>query len=500
MSGMNISDAFNGHFDNMSDINDLVTFPSARRLAPVPTATLQQALALVDASGAAELMAAWEREDGARRASSSLPARVVLAAWVVLAMEGTPLTVQSVAVLIASRLTLTTRALLGLPDTFAYLSEQQVAGRVRRATLRVLDVMDAFPLPTRQRRLTKREWNQVCAQRGENAAQLEVKRRRFVEFANRLLAAQYETVRDHVRLDEVNVALGTRFRGAHAVGIGKRRMAELQPGDLVSAEPDAGLRADVVPGMSTLRARYGWEDDLIVLTPQDPAGAHRVPNIVIGFNTHRPGMVPARFAGEALLHMADRGTRVGHVVVNRARMSERAEHLRDPLRALGAQLVGDYPISRLGVREVAEHGVLVEGAWYHPSMPPRLRDAVKDFRSTTTPSSAYRAAARGDALGELIAERAEYMLRPKRNGVEGARAGVHVQRYPYLSPEWDRAYTSGRYAIETYLRALDCREQRAAVSGVRGATGQAFLSLLAIIGTNSRIISAHPAAHADQKA
>jgi len=494
---MNISNALNGHFNNMSDINDLITFPSVRRLAPVPTATLQQALALVDASGVAESVAAWEREDGARRASASVSPRVVLAAWVVLAMEGLPLTVRSVAVLIASRLTPRTRALLALPDTLAQLDEQQITGRVRRATMRIVDVMDAFPLPTRQRRLTKREWDEVCDQRGEDAAQLEVKRGRFVEFTNRLLAAQYDTVRDSVRLDEVSVALGTCFRGAHAVGIGKRRMAGLQPGALVSAEPDAGFQADVFPGMRTLRARYGWEDDLVVLTSPDPS-TQPVPNIVIGFNTHRPGISPARFAGEALQHMADRGTRVGHVVLDRAYMAALAEDLKSPLQALGARVVGDYPRTRLGVQEAAEHGVFVEGSWYHPSMPSRLRDAVKDFRSMSRGSSADPSAARA-RLGELIAERAAYMLDANAQAAEGARGGGHAQRYPYLSPEWDRAYSAGQCAVESYLSVHYRRESHPTTGGVRGATGQAFLSLLAIVGTNSRVISGYLGDHADEE-
>lgn len=481
---MNNSYANNGQLNTISStLNTQVPLALTPSCAPVPTATIQRALTLIDTSGVAELIDDWAASDTASTARGSVSSRHVLVASLVLALEGNRLSSRNVAALLRERLTPTTRNLLDGSDRLAALSHAQLTARVQRATARILETMDGSPLPTRRRRLTKREWDCVTAAREENATMLEEKRMRFVTFANRLLGAQYDGLPAHLRSDKVNVVIGSRFRSARTRGIGRNQFAALDPDDRVSLEPDAGFHVRHHAPGETVKPAYGWEDELVILAPGDGAP---VPNIVVGFNPHRPGANPALFAGEAIEQLAARGYRVETVVADRAYMAAPAEHLSAPLRSLGAKLIGDYPLNRLGVQAVSGDSILVEGTWYARSTPLALVEAVKNARLESPSSAADRQAVQA-GLAKRIAAREPYALRPKVD----SSPSVHEQAHPYRSPEWDRAYTAGRNALERFASIYrEAHATRPDGGHLRGATAQAFLSLLGIVGTNARIIDA----------
>ncbi len=486
---MNNSCANNGQLNTISStLNTQVPLALAPSSAPVPTATIQHALTLIDTSGVAELIDGWAASDTASTARGSVSSRHVLVASLVLVLEGNRLSSRNVAALLRERLTPTTRNFLDGSDRLAALSHAQLTARVQRATARILETMDGSPLPTRRRRLTKREWDYVMAAREENTTMLEEKRLRFVTFANRLLGAQYDSLPAHLRSDKVNVVIDSRFRSARTRGIGRKQFSALDPDDRVSLEPDAGFHVRHHAPGETVKRAYGWEDELVVLTAADGTA---VPNIVIGFNPHRPGEDPARFAGEALEQLAARGHRVLAVVADRAYVAAPAEPLSAPLRSLGAKLIGDYPLNRLGVEAVRGDSILVEGTWYARSMPLALVEAVKNARLESPSSAADRQAVQA-GLAKRIAAREPYALRPKAD----SSPSVHEQAHPYRSPEWDRAYTAGRNALERFASIhREAHATRPDGGQLRGATAQAFLSLLAIVGTNARIIDAFLVRH-----
>nr|WP_314843373.1 hypothetical protein [uncultured Microbacterium sp.] len=457
----------------------------AHRPPPAPAALIQDALALVDDSGIVSAFEAWRAEDGVAAAVVSLPDRVLLTAMVALGLEGTAPSPAAVATLLGERLTPRTRLLIGLDHAFVALGCEQRRRRVRRAMARLLDVIDSQPLPSRQR-LTKGEWDAVIEDRAVRADELETKRQRLVEVANRLLGAQYNTLPVDCRGDRVNVAVDSRFRRARTKGISLNRVSALADSARVSAEPDAGFFVTGPSLFANQDSGYGWEDELAVLISPDPTRPGLVPNIVVGFNTHVPGQGGARAAMEMLEHVGERTGALGFVVVDRAYTAVRRELFVRPLRALGADIVADYPTHRLGVQEVVDGAVLVEGIWYQDSMPHRLKDAVKRTRDTGGSSPAERAEARLE-LDALIAARGSFTL----PAAERARTSTelrHEQRHPYMSEAWTNAYLAGRRAFTATHATV--REQRLSGALVKGATAQAVSSLLAIVGANARIVSA----------
>lgn len=487
--------------------------PLAYGLAIVADAVVREAAALIDSSGIASMLDEWAAPMPVGR-SAVLSSRAILIGWVVLALEGASLTTKNVTQLLGQRLTPSAAVLVGVND-LADASPKQLYGRVRRGTERMLAPVDSTPLPTRQRRLTKAEWDAVQRQRSDHADELEQKRRRFVQVANALLGAQYDSLPDATRTRRVSTAVDSRFRPAGTAGIPRSRLAALPDIARVSAEPDAGFHvthassADTDPGAA--RARYGWEDELVVLTSSDPAHLHAVPTIAIGFNTHTPGKRPAQAVREVFDHIVGRGITLGHVIADRVYLPAASpEVLQSPLRRHGARLVMDYRIRDWGVQAETPSAVLVDGNWYSPQMPAHLRTATADYHAaleaaaegrsvTHQRRTTFRAEARARRDAALD-ERRRYAVGCPSDEELPAQAAKYEQHYPYGSPEWEAAWRHGRNAVEAYATRLRASEADALSPGgrLRGATGQAFLAVLGVVATNSRSISAWMNAQAAQ--
>lgn len=459
----------------------------SRPSTPIPTATLQKAKALVDASGVADLLTVWAAEDGKKVRTTSLPARQMLSVWIALGLAQRELTVSNAASVLGEHLTPARRRALDLTQDFSEHSPEQVERIVDRATKSLIAVIDAFPTSTRGRRLTKGEWESVLAERANVSADLERRRKRFVVFANMLLGAQHKSAAVSDPQEGVSVVIDSRFRSAGVRGMAKRQMNALPDTGRVSLEPDAGYWIQN-PTAADRQARFGWEDELAVLISNYPDQPRAVPNIVIGFNPHLPGFGFATAAAEILHDIADRENAVDHVVLDRAYMATRPEALRTPLKNLDVKLVADYPVSRLGVQAASGNGILVDGTWYAPSLPTRLQDAGKAFAAAIDGASLSDKA---DAVGELdtaVADRAEFSRR-NPHVLDVTAEQRDEQYYPYRSEQWHKVYGMGRSAFEAYAAALARTAHR--LPGhrrMRGATTQAFLSVLGVIGTNARVL------------
>ena len=471
--------------DACSAVSDRFLQLDSRPHAPIPTASLQEAMALVDASGVEDLFVEWVTEDGKKVRGTCLSARQVLAVWIALEIAQREATISNVVSVLSEGLTPVRRRALGLRDDFSKHSPEQVARMVRRATAALTDVMDAFPTSTRGRRLTTGEWDGVLAEGARSSAELELRRRRFVVFANRLLEAQHKAAAVSDPQRGVSVVVDSRFRSAGVRGIGQRRMDTLGNTGYASLEPDAGYWLQDPTGADR-RARYGWEDEFAVLISNDPDQPHAVPNIVIGFNPHLPGSGFATAAAEMLHDIAERGAGLDHVVLDRAYLAIRPDVLRTPLMNLGVKLVADYPTNRLGVQAVSGTGILVDGTWYAPSLPVELQNAGKEFAGVRGGAALSDRVEAAKVLKKKVTARAEFSRQHPRATDVSDRDEQH---YPYKSEQWNKVYGTGRGTFESYAAALSRTEQnRPGRRRMRGATALAFLGLLEVVGTNARIL------------
>ncbi|MEJ6555087.1 hypothetical protein PQI51_08675 [Microbacterium esteraromaticum] len=454
--------------------------------APIPTATLEEALALVDASGVVEFFTGWAKEDGRSTRRATLISRQVLAVWIALGLSQRELTVGNAASVLCEHLTPARRRALDLPDGFSSLVPEQVASTVERVTRRLMDAVDAYPSYSRGRRLTKNEWERLVQERAEHSAELEERRGRFVVFANRLLRAQFTAAGVADLGASVSVVVDSCFRTAGARDLSRHRLGALESEGRVSAEPDAGFAVHGGTADGWGQARYGWEDELAVLIPNDPDQRRSVPNIAIGINPHRPGVGFAAAASEMLQNIAASSAGLDHVVVGRAYMATPPAPFRTSLADLGVKLVADYPQTRLGVQRKSTTGLLVDGTWYAPTLPAHLQTAGLNLARPVPATTGVKKREASQELTEQLDARAEFArLHPHAPGASSTEPDE--QHYPYRSEQWSKVYSMGRQAFESYAASLR-RVRKNTRGGMRGATAQAFLSVLTVMGTNARII------------
>lgn len=543
----------------------------------VQTRIVQEAADIIDESGVVAMVDKWEKKDqkykGGR--TTTLGTRALLIAWLVVTMEDAPLHLKRVAEVLSERLHPEAAELLGVPVEFCDVDAAAMYGRVDRATQRLFKLLDAKPLPTRNRRLLKAEWDDVLRDREERAKELEVKRRRFFSFANGLLAAQYGTVGELAHTSKVSLSVDATFLSANGKGIGKERMDKRRDDQAVSSEPDGGFyirkyeqddRWDGSEADAIKKRGYGWEYEFVSLISNDPAFNKAVPHVVIGFDHHKPGSGSNEAAREIFEHILGRGLEIDHVVGDQLYFpGSNAEVLQNFLRRHGAKLVMKYskpsdksPTKGEGTIQGEAHGAIqVEGRWFCPALPAPARNAMANFRRAVAADKANPRLSRTERKARKAEHRAQrdaqilqrklYEMRPKekpdaRGNVPmmcpatagtlscplkpdvkpklpaGAvplpvlnppkapgkvctnktstsfhidEGGKYAQHYRYGSAEWKKAHTYGRQVIESYNKSL----KRAANSlfdhanrPLRGETAQAFLALLAVIGTNARHI------------
>ncbi|MGW9111753.1 hypothetical protein [Microbacterium sp. NPDC055683] len=413
--------------------DELVLHDPARR-GPVPTQTIRMAARIVDQSGVVEMLARWEEEDRVYRGGRTpvLSSRAILILWMVTALELEPMLLRSVEAILRHRLTPKTAEELGVRlDPSAGVTAHYE--RARSATQRILRLVDAFPLPDRRRALTKDEYEEVLAARERDADRLNVRARRNMHFNNALLEATLQMLPSTFHDDTMSVVIdATRFR-LHSRGVGKGRLARMQGHETVSSEPDAGFYVrdakhrpipdDKRGSRSPKIVEYALEAEFAVWTTNDPSKPSAVPNIVVSYAQHRPGALVGESARAMVDSLAERGHHLDHLVADRAYLpGAKEEVLQIPMRRRGVKLVMDYPKSALGVQENANGAILVDGSWYSPALPPKLRERGKAIRDridaidaddVTDEKKASRRRAPLQEWRDLAAARAPYLLRAK---------------------------------------------------------------------------------------
>ncbi|MPT14554.1 MAG: hypothetical protein E2601_06570 [Microbacterium sp.] len=407
--------------------------PTAR--GPIPTQTIRQAAMVIDESRLVELVTLWEDQDrthpGGRPPYLTIRATLIL--WLVLAAEHQPMHIRRVEDILRDRLTPKTAAILGIAhDPLA--PPEALYERARIGTRRIIDLFDAYPLPTRQRRLTVQEYRDALEDRRLREDELQTKARRAHIFANQLLEATYQMLPERYRPAQMSLAVDATRLKAFARGIGRERLARKGPNEKISIEPDHGFYLRTAAGKPTddfseARVReYALEAEFAVVTSNDPSVPDAVPSLVVAYDQHRPGEAPAPSAMRLVDSLIERGHTIDHFVSDQAYLpGGKPEDLQNPLRALGIKLVMQYPTKEwaLGIQQQAHGAIMVEGNWYCPSMAnhPDLINATLDLRqgtrrddedtSLTKHERRAREAARTARWKKLINQRTPFLLNDK---------------------------------------------------------------------------------------
>jgi hypothetical protein len=406
--------------------------PSAR--GPIPVLTIQQAAAVIDESHLVELVELWEKQDSTHPGGRPpyLNIRATLILWLALAAEHQPMHIRRIEDILRRRLTPKSAALLGIRhDPLAPADAHYERARV--ATRRILNLFDAYWLPTRHRRLTVAEYEQALAYRRKNQDTLESKARRAHIFLNDLLEATYKMLPAEYQPAQLTIGVdATRLR-VHARGISKTRLRRKLPHERISVEPDHGFyvrgwKGQPVDDDHPAKIReYALEAEFAVMTSNDPAVPDAVPFLIVAYDQHRPGNEPAASARRLVESLEERGHIIDHFVTDQAYIpGGKPEDLQDHLRERGIKLVMNYPGKEyaLGIQAQAHGAIMVEGNWYCPSMAQHadLINATEEYRrgnkaddedsNLSDNNKRERQLARKARWKTLINQRAPFLLRP----------------------------------------------------------------------------------------
>jgi hypothetical protein len=95
----------------------------------------------------------------------------------------------------------------------------------------------------------------------------------------------------------------------------------------------------------------------------------------------KPGHNPGPNGIAVLKGIRRRGYAAGYVGADNLYNSCKEDNWQLPMRAMGYRPVYTYRSDQLGIQATAHGAIMVEGAWYCPSMPPPLINATKDLHA-----------------------------------------------------------------------------------------------------------------------
>jgi len=360
--------------------------------------------------------------------------RALLVAMVLCAMTDTALLATCFTDVLFRRISPAMRHHLGVPAPPDPLDPADRWGyrNVRTRLHRLLGLVDPSPLPKNRRLAHDRFVAMVELRRaGLSAAAWDERADRLAWFVNALLELSIRTLsRDVRRQWRGSVAVDATVVPAfarHDRRVTRRRKAEAPEVITHSVDPDADwyIRGDPDASAESGPSKasiWGFEASLVV-TGADGDEEPGFPSLCIGMAPlHKPSHDPGGNAIRALASIHARGHPAGYLAGDRAYTSAKAENFQLPARALDYRLVLDYTRPQLGLQGDYHGMVLIEGAWYCPSIPEKLITATVDFEAKAIDEPTYLA---------RLAERWRYQVLPKA----GADDESHVRvRCPASEP------------------------------------------------------------------
>lgn len=298
------------------------------------------------------------------------------------------------------------------------------------------------------------------------------------------------------------------------------------------------------PGGKKIRKIHWALEATIAVMGRPPGSVAAYPNLILGISLGRPGTDPGGSGVRVLASVRRRGYRAGYLGADRGYTQALPERFHLPARALGYRVVMDYKATDLGMQANSQGALMVDGAFYCPSIPPALMAASADHRAGLIDemTHARRVAARAPwrlvrkqgpdhdgyerfacpALGEhpklccpLRASenglgKIPVLLPPKTPPKLCCKSAVTIapdvgarfrQDLAFGTEQWARTYAAYRNTIEGlngYMKdpaheALQAPARRR----VRGIAAQSLFCGLLAMAANIRKIAAHRALVAD---
>ncbi|ARC55481.1 hypothetical protein AS850_00130 [Frondihabitans sp. 762G35] len=348
------------------------------------------------------LLLAHRARKGPQGGESLLDFSATLIIFLILAIEGSPLTFRAAAAMLHHRLSDESRSLIHLP---AQRSEQAWYSLIHKSFTRLVAIQDPKPGPLNKKMLME---DRAANEAGRDPEVCEEAMTNLDWLANELLfvtAASSPEVFDgwegNVTIDATAFAVYSK-RGQSVNGL------------FASIEHDAGWyrrdskhREPSDPKNARI-AKWAYELHLVaptINTKESHDQAFCKP--VIGISQCKPSFDPAGNGLKALTQAMDRFGRYmkdGLVVADRGYFAtSKPEDLAGPVRSLGMGIVTDYQDAQLGLQSQHEGAIQVDGSWYCPAMPEDVITASSDFRGKKRTIDAATFAAR-------VNSRAPYQL------------------------------------------------------------------------------------------
>jgi hypothetical protein len=361
--------------------------------------------ALIDRSGVAECLeaelSARHRRPGRPRAISVM---ALLCALLLLATDDRALHLSAVTEVLFIRISDRARASLCVNGKLenSRLSFLARYRQVRYVFAAVASAMDPSGLK-KNLRIDQAEFASRCVSLTEE--QTHAARGRPESFMGALFAASVSEFDGDCERPPLAYGLDATAVGLFSRGPSRRSA-------LCASDPDGGWyvregdhrEREDHKGHLTARVEWALEATVATTASRVPGALGDFPNVVVGLALERPGIDPGSTAVRVLKGVVSRGFAPGPLGCDRAYSGALITKFHLPVRAMGFDLVIDYRIDQLG-RQANSHGaVLIEGAWYCPSMPEALVNATIDLRSGLIDAATYQL---------RIEARSDYALRRK---------------------------------------------------------------------------------------
>ena len=178
-----------------------------------------------------------------------------------------------------------------------------------------------------------------------------------------------------------------------------------------AVEPDAGWymrdhKHNVVGEKRKARkAIFGWDLTLVAQVASDPTAVASHPLLVAGIAMNVPstGLIPA--ARGIMESIVERGYKTGRLTGDRGYAAGAdPKDYQIPVRQMGFDIVTDYKSDQLGQQDGWGGAIMVEGAFYCPTMPERLRNSTIRYQAKEITWEQWQS---------QLVERRRFRLRPK---------------------------------------------------------------------------------------
>jgi hypothetical protein len=518
---------------------------SGRQIPSVTSVLTEESISfatdVVDSSKVAEhLEALLVRTTGRRRA---IPLRALLVALLLLAIDERPLHLSAATELLFRRLPAHWRDRLGICGEA--LTRKSFLARYRQVLYLFHLALQVMDPSVEQKNRVMDQASAAKLRRTLSDEEIAERKRRLEAVMAMLLAASIDICSD----DELSGYDGSVGLDATPVPLYSRGPSKRA--GTTASDPDGGWyvregdhREIEGPGGKKLRKIFYALEGTIAVMGRPPGSVPTYPNLITGICLGRPGEDPGSTGVRVLASVRRSGGPAGYLGSDRGYTQCLPEKFHLPARALGYSVVMDYKQNDLGIQANSQGAVMVDGAFYCPSMPKPLVDASADHRAGLIDEATRAARIEARSAWRLVRKEG-----PDHDGYERLSCpaiGQHAKlccplrpadtalgKIPVLSAptsppklccqsavtiapdigarfrqdlafgsdEWARTYAAYRNTIEglngfmkdTAHEALQCPARRR----VRGIAAQSLFVAILAMAANIRKIAAHRVLVAD---